>query len=141
MPENETLFFSTLSKIVGARNLTANAVGMKVSSNDIYLDKDYKQYGFQDNINSLFQRLLVEFQSVGSIGTGSLSHHIGGRIAQRAYYDTLRYVAHYSPRNDSFSPPLRFTIFELEEEAGCEFNKIPLNELESLLESRLNLLD
>ena len=243
MPKNETHFFQALSEIVGSRNLKAKSIGMKVSSSDVFLDKDYKQYEFPDQIRSMFSWLLKELRSTGSVGTGSLSHHIdgllvdhpkygsriiefdeeqhfntfragsllqlsthvelnylghyqeccndlncfnqmlrkhrlkavvksvpgniesfinlvqtnatsgngyiepktgfnyvGGRIAQRSYYDTLRDVAHLSWRNQSLAPPLRMTAFEFEKETGREFIQIPQNELETLVKRRLSIL-
>ena len=243
MPKNETHFFQALRPIVGSSYLKAKSIGVKVSSADVFLDKDYKQYDFPDQIRLLFSALLKELRSTGSVGTGSLSHHIdgllvdhpeygsriiefdeeqhfntfraaslrhlsaqlgpkylphyqkccrnpnyfnqmlrkhqlrivvksvpetvqsfidlvqanakprngyietktgfnfvGGRIAQRAYYDTLRDVAHLSRKNPSFGPPLRLTMFEFEKEAGREFSQIPLDELRSLVERRLNVL-
>lgn len=67
-------------------------------------------------------------------------NYVGGRIAQRSYYDTLRDVAHLSLRNQSLAPPLRMTAFEFEKETGQKFIKIPQNELRTLVERRLSTL-
>lgn len=243
MPKNETYFFQTLRTIVGSRYLKAKSIGVKVLSSDVFLDKDYKQYDFPDQIRSMFSALLKDLRSTGSVGTGSLSQYIdglfvdhpkygsriiefdeeqhfntfrtaslrqlsaqlrpkyllhyqeccrdlncfnqmlrkhrlnvvvksipeavqsfidlvqanakpgngyikpktgfkyvGGRIAQRSYYDTLRDVAHLSLWNHSLGPPLRLTKFEFEKESGREFSQIPPDELRSLVERRLNVL-
>ncbi len=242
MPDNETYFFQTLNTIVGG-NLKAKTIGLKISSGDVFLDKDFRKYNFRDDIESMLLLILKELQSTGSVGIGSLSHHvdglfvdhpkfgsriiefdeeqhfntfravtlrhvssqvkskylshfqeccgdaeyfnrmlskhqlkttvksvpetvdsfielvqrnarpnygyiepktgfdyIGGRIAQRAYYDSLRDLAHLSPMNSSFALPLRFSMFEFEKESGRRFDLIPRDKLRSMIERRLNFL-
>ena len=63
--------------------------------------------------------------------------YLGGRIAQRAYYDALRDVAHCAKQNNLLATALRFTLFEFEEMAGCQFQKIRENDLCCLVEARL----
>lgn len=240
MPKNEKYFFQTLSKIVGLENLKSKSIGVKVSSMDVHLDKDYNQNRFPDQINSILSSLLAKLRCSDPVGTGSLSHHldglfidhpiygtriiefdeeqhfntfrvaslvklssvldspfvsqyqdlcknpiyfnmmlkqhrlkvrvesvpatidsfidliknyatpnngyikpktgfdyIGGRIAQRAYYDTLRDVIHLSELNNTFSPPIRMSTFEFEKETGLSFSQIPQKKLQHLIENRL----
>ena len=244
MPESEARFFHALSKILGSQYLKAKSIGGKVSSNDVFLEKDFEQYDFPENVKSMLSRLLKELRSTGSVGKGSLSHHVdgllvdhpkfgnriiefdevqhfntfravclrqlsnhidlghlayyekycddltcfnemlrkhrlkavvksvpetieslidlvqknatsnsgytktktgfnyaGGRIAQRAYYDTLRDVAHLSPKNQSLAPPLRVAAFEFEDETGRALSQITQNQLQALIEHRLALTD
>lgn len=58
---------------------------------------------------------------------------LGGRIAQRAYYDSLRDTAHFSPKNPSMKTPLRFPKKEFEDIAKCQFSKIPLTTIRKIL--------
>jgi hypothetical protein len=51
---------------------------------------------------------------------------VGGRIAQRAYYDSLRNAAHLSPMNEGFSPILRFPKKFFEDKAGINFSRLGL---------------
>ncbi|MGV0939812.1 hypothetical protein [Empedobacter sp. ULE_I140] len=57
----------------------------------------------------------------------------GGRIAQRAYYDSLRDTAHFSPKNPNMKTPLRFPKKEFEDIAKCQFSKIPLPTIKNIL--------
>lgn len=65
---------------------------------------------------------------------------VGGRVAQRALYDTLRDVAHLSPKNSLFSKPFRCSIFEFETEAGIGFLGILQSDLQRMLKERLKIL-
>lgn len=49
---------------------------------------------------------------------------LGGRIAQRAYYDSLRDIAHLSPKNKGFSPILRFAKKTFEDRYKCPFSQL-----------------
>lgn len=51
---------------------------------------------------------------------------LGGRIAQRAYYDCLRDTAHFSPKNPNMKTPLRFSKKEFEVIGKSQFSKISL---------------
>lgn len=240
MPKNETHFFQTLGKIVGSRHLKSKSIGKKISSSDARLDKNYKNNQLPAYINSMLSSLLIQLKCSGSVGQGSLSHHIdglfidhpkfgtriiefdeeqhfntfreaslvqlssvlesqfvsqyqelcrdpnyfnemlkkhrlkvrvdsapttinsfidlietyaapnnsyikpktgfdyiGGRIAQRAYYDTLRDVIHLSKSNNTFSPLIRMSAYEFEKESGLSFSQIPQNRLQLLIEGKL----
>lgn len=242
MPDNEKYFFQNLSAIVGS-NLIAKSIGKNVTRNDVFLDKDFRRHGLPHEIELMFAMMLKELLSTGSIGSGSLSHHVdgmfinhtkygsriiefdeeqhftpfrsvslryvssqvktisltqfqvyyrnvdyfnrmlrkhrlkvtikevpetvnifisliqnyarqsngyiepktgfnfvGGRIAQRAYYDSLKDIAHLSPTNSHLDLPLRFSMFEFEEEACKRFNLIPQNQLRTMIEHRLYTL-
>jgi len=62
---------------------------------------------------------------------------LGGRIAQRAYYDTLRDVAHLAKENLNLKCALRFTKYEFEDRDGRDFLSIDDKSLCSLIEHRL----
>ena len=53
----------------------------------------------------------------------------GGRIAQRAYYDFLRDIAHLSKYNSGFKPIIRFSMFQFERDFAISFDKISFDEL------------
>jgi len=59
---------------------------------------------------------------------------IGGRIAQRAYYDTLRDVAHLaSPNRSKLSPIFRFPKVYVKLILKKEFDQASMSELQSLI--------
>jgi len=58
---------------------------------------------------------------------------LGGRIAQRAYYDSLRDTAHLSPKNTNMKSPLRFSKKEFEDIAKKQFSTIPLPAIKDIL--------
>jgi hypothetical protein len=61
--------------------------------------------------------------------------YIGGRIAQRAYYDCLRNAAHLSPRNKGLQPILRFPKTYFEQKSGLPFNSLSNNQLAEFIKS------
>jgi len=63
--------------------------------------------------------------------------YFGGRISQRAWYDSLRDVAHLAGENDHLSPILRFAKKTFENECRCSFRNISD---ENLAATIINLL-
>lgn len=61
---------------------------------------------------------------------------LGGRIAQRAYYDCLRDTAHLSKKNVDFEPPLRFAKKYFEDETDLSFNLIAQEEIKAIIIKR-----
>ncbi len=62
----------------------------------------------------------------------------GGRIAQRAYYDSLRDTAHLSPKNKSFQPPLRFAKKQFEDAYHQDFKDLSIDQLRYVIINQLN---
>ena len=62
----------------------------------------------------------------------------GGRIAQRAYYDSLRDTAHLSPKNKSFQPPLRFAKKQFEDAYHQDFKDLSIDQLRYVIMNQLN---
>ncbi len=62
----------------------------------------------------------------------------GGRIAQRAYYDSLRDTAHLSPKNKSFKPPLRFAKKQFEDVYKNDFKNLSTDQLRYVIIIQLN---
>lgn len=58
---------------------------------------------------------------------------IGGRIAQRAYYDCLRDTAHLSENNIGFKSPLRFAKKEFECIENKDFGLIPMYRIKEII--------
>lgn len=58
---------------------------------------------------------------------------IGGRIAQRAYYDCLRDTAHLSEKNKGFENPLRFAKKEFEEIENKDFGLISMDRIKEII--------
>jgi len=58
---------------------------------------------------------------------------LGGRIAQRAYYDSLRDTAHLSSKNPNMKAPLRFSKKEFEDISKTKFSKIPVATIKKII--------
>ena len=58
---------------------------------------------------------------------------LGGRIAQRAYYDCLRDTAHLSEKNKNFESPLRFAKKTFEDKEKKDFNLISNNRIKEII--------
>lgn len=58
---------------------------------------------------------------------------IGGRIAQRAYYDCLRDTAHLSKNNNGFESPLRFAKKEFEDIENKDFGLISMDRIKEII--------
>lgn len=71
-------------------------------------------------------------KSSGYIAGKNGFEFLGGRIAQRAYYDCLRDTAHFSPKNPGMKTPLRFPKKEFEDIAKSQFSKIPLPTIKNI---------
>lgn len=56
--------------------------------------------------------------------------YVGGRIAQRAYYDSLRNAAHLSPMNQGFGSVLRFPKKYFVDRAGMTFSRLSAEQIE-----------
>jgi hypothetical protein len=243
MKDNETIFFEAVQEVIGKNFLKANSLGKKISSADVFLDKDYEQYDFKQDIRHLFELILKDLLSTSHPKSGPLSNHIdgliynhpkygkrivefdeeqhfntfrqatlnciesklklrysilylqhctdvdcfnrmlrkhrlrvtidsipntvqdfvklvqqnatsnnnyikpkpafnfvGGRIAQRAYYDSLRDVAHLAEVNSTLKEPLRFSLFEFEMKTGVKFERIERKQLCLLIKQRLGEL-
>jgi len=237
----ETTFFKALEDIIGARYLKAGKLGRRITSSDVFLDKDYSKYGLSASVTGALADMLLDLHSTEKVPSGSLAHNIdgllvghpelgtrivefdeeqhfnpfrritlkylleitdakyiphlmkvcedldyfnsevlrkhrlrvrvdsipidvqsfkalieahgnagngyikpkpgfnflGGRIAQRAYYDTLRDIAQLAKQNISLSPPIRFTKYEFEKRAGLKFEAIDKGKLRLLIEEQL----
>ena len=66
-------------------------------------------------------------------------YYPGGRIAQRAYYDSLRDTAHLSPKNESFQPPLRFAKKQFEDAYRQDFKDLSIDQLRYVIINQLNM--
>jgi hypothetical protein len=75
----------------------------------------------------------------GYIKKNETFQYIGGRISQRAYYDSLRDVAHLmEPNKGKLDPAIRISQYQIETEHGMDFNKIPAAALKKSIENILN---
>ena len=63
---------------------------------------------------------------------------LGGRIAQRAYYDCLRDTAHLSTKNSNFDYPLRFAKKTFEEKEHKSFSSISQTRIKQIIKEILN---
>ncbi|MCF8260331.1 MAG: hypothetical protein K9J12_06125 [Melioribacteraceae bacterium] len=72
-------------------------------------------------------------KSSGYIKEKSGFEFLGGRIAQRAYYDSLRDLAHLSPKNQGFESIIRFPKKYFEDKANCNFLNIKNDEIRVMI--------
>ncbi|MBK9290956.1 MAG: hypothetical protein IPM52_04960 [Bacteroidetes bacterium] len=81
------------------------------------------------NIKEFREWLDMSAKSSGYVEAKNGFPYHGGRISQRAYYDTLRDVAHLAKENDHLNPPLRFAKKTLENAYYKSFKNISDEEL------------
>jgi len=65
-------------------------------------------------------------------------NYLGGRISQRAYYDTVFDVAHLARQNDHLNPPLRFAKRTFEELYHKAFANMSTDEIAEGIRKLLN---
>jgi hypothetical protein len=65
-------------------------------------------------------------------------NYLGGRMSQRAYYDTILDVAHLARQNDHLSPPLRFAKRTFEELFHKSFGNMTNDEIAEGIRRLLN---
>ncbi|MCK6610959.1 MAG: hypothetical protein L6Q78_07950 [Bacteroidia bacterium] len=241
--KDETRFFNALTELIGVDTLLSKSIAKPISSSDLFLSDNFKDYGFNSTIEANFTTILVELQSNLLFGSKSLSHYVdgiiinhpklgsrivefdeeqhftlalfaalqiqsrqiknefndhylqilndvnylnnhvfrkhriknkvvafpesfsaflqwlqnvnekesgyiepkengfpylGGRMAQRAYYDCLRNAAHFSNKNMGMLSPLRFPKKYFEDTAGLSFNKIGKDGIKEMIKQYLN---
>jgi hypothetical protein len=100
---------------------------LKLSSN--------KQFSFENLIEDLN---MSKASGIGYIAPKTGFNYMGGRIAQRAYYDLLRDVAHLSSKNLSLNPILRFPKALLEINYRKRFSELSEEEIKNYIISMLN---
>ena len=88
-------------------------------------------------------KVFREWLSQLSVGSGYIEAkngfpYLGGRISQRAYYDTLRDIAHLSKENSILNPPIRFAKKSFEYEFHRQFKNILDENLIISIKSRLS---
>jgi hypothetical protein len=62
---------------------------------------------------------------------------VGGRIAQRAYFDSIRDIIHFDRRNKHLKPIIRISKIDIEKTYNQPFNRIKLNQIEDYVRSKL----
>jgi hypothetical protein len=76
-----------------------------------------------------FQKLLVDegVKEMGFVARKAGFLFLGGRVAQRAYYDTLRDIAHLLPNNRRLLEPIRISKYEIEKITGKKMESSSIN--------------
>lgn len=91
-----------------------------------------------NTFNEFVDWLMVSKEKVsGYISAKQGFEYLGGRIAQRAYYDCLRDTAHLSPKNNDLHPPLRFAKKWFEDMDNRYFKDIKITTLVKLIDELL----
>lgn len=114
---------------------------------EICIDKSYlndfvlKKHRIKNRIE-IVPKSFIEFvkwlensneKSSGYICNKNGFEFIGGRIAQRAYYDCLRDTAHLSKKNIDFESPLRFAKKTFEDKEKVDFGLITNNRIKEII--------
>jgi len=104
----------------------------------------YFKLHFHSDYLSLFKNPQIKesYEKAIKGRSGFISHkrgfnYKGGRISQRAFYDTLKDVAHLSKENKGLSPIIRFSMFEFGVYSNSRFLRIPQEKIESYIENKL----
>lgn len=106
-----------------------------------YLDLVLKKHRIKNIIENV-PKSFIEFtnwleqqneKSSGYIKEKKGFEFLGGRIAQRAYYDCLRDTAHLSERNINFESPLRFAKKTFEDIEKKKFKLITGERLKDII--------
>ncbi|MTI31095.1 hypothetical protein [Xanthovirga aplysinae] len=116
----------------------------------ICIDKKYldefvlKKHRIKSKLQSLptsFAEWLEKSNETTSnyIGKKKSFEFLGGRIAQRAYYDCLRDTAHLSKKNRGLKEPFRFAKKTFEDKENSKFAKIPYQRIKEIIIEELKL--
>jgi hypothetical protein len=104
----------------------------------------YFKFHFHNDYLSLFKnpQIIESYEKAIKGRSGFISpkkgfNYKGGRISQRAFYDTLKDVAHLSQKNKSLSPIIRFSMFEFGSYNNNNFLRIPQQKIENYIENKL----
>lgn len=62
----ETIFFKALENIVGARYIKAGKFGRRITSSDVFLDKDYSKYNLSASVKSALVPLHNKYRAYNS---------------------------------------------------------------------------
>ncbi len=89
------------------------------------------------NIKDFQERLSKQTKTNGYIEAKNGFPYLGGRISQRAYYDTLRDVAHLAEENNHLKVTLRFAKRSFENEFHRKFQHISDIDITSSIKKRL----
>lgn len=89
------------------------------------------------NIKAFREWLSQQANVSGYIEAKNGFPYLGGRISQRAFYDTLRDVAHLAKENSHLSSPIRFAKKSFENEFHCQFKNITNDNLALSIKNRL----
>lgn len=139
-------FYTILNKQTQAVELAFSAYYLSLLKdisylNDEVLKKNRIKYSFEEYPKS-YKEFLIAIQSQNVSGYTKPKQngfpYLGGRVAQRAYYDSLRNVAHLSPMNKGFKPILRFPKKYFEDKSGMDFSRISTDQIRDLIKECLN---
>lgn len=114
--------------------------------NDIYyqnlmLKKNRIKYSADKSIESIqeFEYIISNYTSTnnGYVESKQDFPFVGGRIAQRAYFDSIRDIIHFDKRNKHLNPIIRISKIDIEKTYNQRFNKIRINHIEDYLRSKV----
>jgi hypothetical protein len=78
--KDETIFFSAFNRLLGEEWLLSKSIQKPISSADVFLSDDFRDYAFPKSIENNFEELLEVLKSNYSFSSKSLSHYLDGLI-------------------------------------------------------------
>ena len=152
---NRIVEFDEEQHFTHARKVTIEHLSQIISNEylDKYLDmcndfeysvcvlKKHRIKNKMDNTPKTFEDFILWLEEVGEKETNYIKRkanfdYLGGRIAQRAYYDTLRDTAHLSNTNNLDSP-IRFSKKEFEDTFKMDIDRIDESKMEEYITNEL----
>lgn len=130
--------------------LKENNINLVFIENYIELCKDIKHFNLMIKKHRIKYKTnkiidLKEFNNIINISNNNNYikqkkgfDFLGGRVAQRAYYDMLRDLAYLSPKNPNLKQIIRFSKYEIEREFQNKFEKLSDKDIENFIKRRLN---
>ncbi len=106
------------------------------------LKKNRVKYHSGEIIGSFqeFQNIILKYSKEGNgyVEPKQDFPFLGGRIAQRAYFDTIRDIAEFDKRNSHLKSIIRFSKIDIERQYQRPFNKLSLNQIENYIDKELS---
>lgn len=86
--KDETIFFEAFSFLVGVDYFLSKSIGKPISSNDIFLSKNFKDYNFDEKVQNIYINILRLLKSNQQFQSDSLSHYIDGLVINHSVLGT-----------------------------------------------------
>lgn len=122
----EETFFAALRNVIGQEFVIAKSLGRPISSNQVFLNSDYREMHFPEIIEKKIKNVLTELGSDLKLSSASMVHHIDGMIVNHPILGTR--IIEFD--EEQHFTPARLITFEAldKDEFGLQinFNKLIL---------------